>query len=175
MSGRVDLEKRRKKLRNRLSGIGTSLASFNGTLKILGILVLFLALGGCINRSPDLEENVSDNSGPESNSEINMSAPNMIRLVIFRAKNETISDMLPIRLEVRNPRLNETVLTVFRPQLGLEWYNLTNITEIVNDTWSQNFTIRRKGDISYIQMFVQISDNNTVVRRAAWNITFETP
>jgi hypothetical protein len=152
--------------------IRSSIVSFNRTLKILLLMFLFLALGGCINRD---SEQGTENNSENSVSELNMSAPNMVRLVVFRAKNETLSDVLPIRLEVKNPSLNETVLTVFKPQLGLEWYNQTNITEIVDDTWSQNFTIKRKGDISYIQMFVQISDNNTVVRRAAWNITLEAP
>ncbi len=154
-----------------------ALHSFPGLWKILGMIVIISTLYGCIGKenTPDSDNPVQsirdDNLSLEQNNAINSSVQtNKIRLIL-RPKELNRTGKLPITLIVMNPRLNETVLTIFKPEVGQEWYNQTNITYIVNNNWTQNFTVKPTTNISYIKMFVQISENNTVVRKTGWNIS----
>jgi len=160
--------------------------------RILGMLILVLALGGCIDRESEPgneltdenlpDQNISDNnmtlalaSSSISEQDIDMaSSPNQI-LLILRNNEFNRTGRLTITLKIINPRLNDTVLTIFKPDLGREWYNQTNITYIADGNWTQNFSLTPKGNVSYVMMLVQISENDTVVKRAAWNVTFDTP
>ncbi len=160
---------------------------------ILGILILIAALGGCIGKDDKAGVLPVQNTSGEkvtlgqdsptqgasvniSGQQINNSDPqsNQLRLIL-RSKGLNKSSNIPVTLQLMNPRLNETVITVFKPQSGQEWYNQTNITHIANNNWTQSYSIKRVGNISYVRMYVQVSENNEVVRRAAWNITFEAP
>ncbi len=171
------------KLENKSFRIGSF--SISGLYKVVGVLAIISIIGGCIgngnkadlnllgmNRSQNASQNnvtlagyASDTSNADSN---------MVKLVI-RPKEFDKTGRLPIMLKVMNPKLNETVITVLKPQFGQEWYSQTRITRITNNNWTQNFTVKPRGNISYVRMFVQIYQNNTAVRKAEWNITFGAP
>ncbi len=172
----------------------TTLCSEPGPWRILGILILIAALGGCVgkNDKTGVQLPVQNTSGekvtleqdsPAQDVSVNISRKqidtsdsqsNQLRLIL-RSKEFNNSNKIPVTLQLMNPRLNETVTTVFKPQFGQEWYNQTNITYIANNNWTQNYSIKRVGNISFVRMFVQVSENNMVVRKAAWNITFRAP
>ncbi|HEY9204282.1 MAG TPA: hypothetical protein VIO58_00040 [Candidatus Methanoperedens sp.] len=171
---------------NRLIRVG--LPSVSSRWGIVGILIIISALGGCVSKESKQgvelsSQNISgvsdDNFSLEKEqfmqNETNASNPNQIRLLVL-SKELNRTGRLPVILLVKNPRLNENVLTVFKPQFGQEWYNQTTITHTIkNNNWMQNFSIKPRGDTKYVWMYVQISENNTVVKKAAWNITFEVP
>ena len=151
---------------------------------MLGILVAVAVLGGCIDSGKKLdtgiqtieENNITLSQHPSNTSPSNIREPksNQIRLILRPAElNRT--GKLPVTLKIMNPGLNETVITMFRPQFGQDWYNKTNVTYVTTGNWTQNFSIRPAGNTSYVLMFVQVSENGTVVKKAAWNITFDTP
>lgn len=159
----------------------------SGSLRILGILILLSALGGCISREnkPGAELPVQDagsgnlmqmQSALTQNISANSSElkSNQIRLIL-RPKELNRTGRLPVTLQIVNPKLNETVITVFKPASGAEWYNQTSITHIANNNWTKNFSITPRGNTSYVQVFVQISENNTVVKKGSWNITLGVP
>ncbi len=167
--------------------------------KILVVLVLLSAIAGCIgpeskkgaelNPSQNSSQNVAQKISEEktnvnaeqaapaqmqNESESDGEKPNQVYLILQpRDFNQT--GKIPVTLKIVNPRLNETVLTVFKPEYGQEWYDQTNITHLTNRIWTQNYTIKPKGNISFVKMYVQITENNTVVKRAAWNFTLEAP
>ncbi len=161
--------------------------------RILGILMLISILGGCIGKEnkPNAELTAQEDNGggltlvqgaPDQNESVSISEsknisklkPNSIRLIL-RPKELNRTGRLPVMLQITNPRLNETVTTVFKPGSGKEWYNQTNITYISNSNWTQNFSIKPNKNTSYVHMFVQISDNGTVVKKAAWNLSWGVP
>lgn len=159
----------------------------SGSLRILGIMILLSALAGCISREnrPDAELQVQGASSDNlilmqgtlaQNTSANTSEPkpNQIRLIL-RPKELNRTGKLPVMLKIINPKLNETVITVFKPGSGMEWYNQTRITHTANNNWTKNFTIKPGRNTSYVQMFVQISENNTVVKKASWNISLGVP
>ncbi|VVB92753.1 Uncharacterised protein [uncultured archaeon] len=174
--------KGRKKLDNR--SILGRLPALSTRWRIVGILIVMSALGGCVSKEskPGAEipvQNISEENlslYPEvPMNTTNISDPNQIRLLVL-SKELNRTGRLPIVLLIKNPRLNESVLTVFKPEVGQEWYNQTTITSTIkNNNWMQNFSIKPRGDTRYVWMYVQISENNTVVKKAAWNITFEAP
>lgn len=144
-------------------------------------------LGGCIGTENrvNAESSAMPVNGSQNVSQGNLTlkyyatntsdtSSNQVRLII-RPRELNTTGKLPVTLKIINPVPGENVLTVFKPQSGQEWYNQTAITHIDNRTWTQNFSIKLRGNISYVLMFVQISRNNTVVKKAAWNITFDTP
>lgn len=158
------------------------------------MLILIAALGGCVGTgdkagaqlpvqnvsgekvtleqdslAQDVSVNISEQQMNTSDSQ-----SNQLRLIL-RSKELNKSSKIPLTLQLMNPILNETVITVFKPEFGKEWYNQTNITRIANNNWTQNYSIKRVGNISFVRMYVQVSENNKVVRRAAWNITFGAP
>ncbi len=160
---------------------------------ILGILILIAVLGGCVGKNDKAGvqlpvqnasgENVTLEQGspaqgiPINSSgkqDANDSQSNQLRLIL-RSKELNELNKIPITLQLMNPRLNETVTTVFRSQSGKEAQYQTNITHIANNNWTQNYSIKRVENISFVQMFVQVSENNMVVQRAEWNITFRAP
>jgi len=178
------------------------LTSVPVSCRILAILILVLASGGCtdLEGKPGNEltdknlkdgnltdrnlpdQNISDNNMALALASSSISEPEIDRanlsnqiLLILRNKEFNRTGSLPITLKIINPRLNETVLTVFKPDLGQEWYNQTSITYIADGNWTQNFSLMPKGNVSYVRMLVQVSENDTVVKRAVWNITFDTP
>ncbi len=166
-------------------------------VRILAILVLVSAIAGCIgseskkgvelNPSQNFSQNVTQKISEEK---LNVTAeqvapaqeqnasdekkPNQVRLIL-QPNDFNRTGKIPITLKIVNPRLNETVLTIFKPEYGQEWYDQTNITYLANHNWTQNYTIKPKGNISYVKMYVQITENDTVVKRAAWNFTLEAP
>ncbi|MCX9011273.1 MAG: hypothetical protein OIN66_09135 [Candidatus Methanoperedens sp.] len=159
----------------------------SGSLRILGILILLSALGGCISREnkPDAglpaQEISSGNlmlmqSAMTQNISANSSEPkpNQIRLIL-RPKELNRTGRFPVMLQIVNPKLNETVITVFKLGSGAEWSNQTSITHIASNNWIKNFSIKPGRNASYVQVFVQISENNTVVKKASWNITLGVP
>jgi len=164
---------------------------------VIGILLLISALGGCIDgesklgaESPDQNitltgnenemgaelpaGNISVNSLTKTKSASNKSEPNQIRLILNQKQFQK-TGKLPVTVKIINPGMNETVLTAFRPEFGSEWYNKARVTRINNGSWTKSFSIKPKGNTSYVHIFVQVSKNNTVVKRAAWNVTFNTP
>jgi hypothetical protein len=172
----------------------TALCLEPGLWKVLGILILIAALGGCVGKNDKAgvqlpvqnasgEKVTLDQGSPAQGISVNISGQqintsdsqsNQLRLIL-RSKEFNNSNKIPLTLQLMNPRLNETIITVFKPEFGKEWVNQTNITRITNNNWTQNYSIKRVGNISFVQMFVQVSENNTVVRKAAWNITFGAP
>ncbi|NJD77165.1 MAG: hypothetical protein FIB08_08750 [Candidatus Methanoperedens sp.] len=162
--------------------ISVGLPSVSIPWRIVGMLILISALGGCVGKESKQGvelpvQNISDKNPVEEvsmQSTANMSDSNQIRLRLL-SKEFNSTGRLSVQLQVKNPRLNETVLTVFKPQIGQEWTDITEIIQTVNNTWTQNYTIQPKGNVSYVWMYIQISENNTAVKRAAWNITFEVP
>ncbi len=169
---------------------------------VIGILLLISALGGCIDGESKLgvgssdqntsgdnltltgkenemgaglpDGNISVNSLTKTKSASNKSEPNQIRLILNQKQFQK-TGKLPVTVKIINPRMNETVLTAFRPEFGSEWYNKARVTRINNGSWTKSFSIKPKGNTSYVHIFVQVSENNTVVKRAAWNVTFDTP
>lgn len=156
--------------------------------RVLGILILLSVLGGCLGKDSKPggelparvagEENLTpvQNEHSEPISNISEQSPNQIRLVV-QSDEVNRSGKLSITLKITNPVMNESVLTAFVPEFAPEWYNQINITSTVNRTWARTFNINltRLGNSSYMLMLVQISQNTTVVKRGAWNITFGAP
>lgn len=147
------------------------------------MMILVSIMGGCINREiqPQTEfpgSNISQDNLTQAQEETNVSdtTPNQISLTI-RSEELNKTGKLPIILKVINPVVNDSVTTVFKPEFGSVWQENVNIneTKISNNIWTRNYTVTPKGNASYVLMYVQISDNNTVVRKGAWNITFEAP
>jgi hypothetical protein len=171
-----------------------TLCSESRLWKILGILILIAVLGGCVGKNDKAGVQLSVQNASEEKIKLEQNSPaqgvpvnisgkqvntsdsqsNQLRLIL-RSMEFNNSNKIPVTLQLMNPRLNETVVTVFKPEFGKEWYNQTNVTRIANNNWTQNYSIKRVGNISFVQMFVQVSENNMVLRKAAWNITFEAP
>ena len=171
------------KLENKPFQIG--LFSITGLCKVVGVLAFISIVGGCIGNENKADLNLPDMNESQNASQNNVTlagyasdtgnaGSNMVKLVI-KPKEFDKTGKLPIMLKITNPKLNETVITVLKPQFGQEWYSQTRITRITNNSWTQNFTVKPRGNISYVRMFVQIYENNTSVRKAEWNITFGTP
>ncbi len=161
------------------------LFSITGLCKVVGILAIISILGGCIGNGNKADLNLPDMNESQNASQNNVTlagyasdtgnaSSNMLQLFL-KPKELNKTNKVTVTLQLTNPRSNETVITVFKPQSGKEWYDQTNITYIADNNWTQNFTIKRIGNISFIRMFVQVSENGKVVRRAAWNITFGAP
>ncbi len=151
----------------------------------MGVLLIISIVGGCIGNGTKVGLNLPGMNGNQDTSQNNVTlvgyasdtssaGSNMVKLVI-KPKEFNKTGRLPIMLKVMNPKLNETVITVLKPQFGQEWYSQTRITSITNNNWTQNFTVKPRGNISYVRMLVQIYENNTAVRKAEWNITFGAP
>ncbi len=166
---------------------------------IMGALVLVSALGGCIDKEKNPITELAANNVNENNitlvdkestldagsldqnasmlqyaSNTSRSKQNMIRLIL-RPNELYRTGKLPITLKIINSSVNETVLTVFKPEFGSEWYNQTNITYVEDHNWTQNYSLKPLNNTSYVTMFVQIIQNGTIVKKAAWNITFDAP
>ncbi len=157
------------------------LFSISGLCKVVGVLAIISIAGGCIGNENKADINRPGMDGSQNNitlagyaSDTGNTGSNMVKLVI-KPKDFDKTGRLPIMLKVMNPKLNETVITVLKPQLGQDWYSQTRITRITNNNWTQNFTVKPRGNISYVRMLVQIYENNTSVRKAEWNITFGAP
>ncbi len=170
-------------LENKQFQIG--LFSISWLCKVVGVLAVISIIGGCIGNENKADLNLPGMNGSQNASQNNVTlanyasdtgnaGSNMLRLVI-KSKELNKTNKVTVTLQLTNPRLNEKVITVFKPQFGQEWYDQTNITYTADNNWTQNFTIKRVGNISFVRMFVQVSENGTVVRRAAWNITFGAP
>jgi hypothetical protein len=171
------------KLGNKRFQIG--LFSISGLCKVVGVLVIISIVGGCIGNGNKADLNLPGMNGSQNASQNNVTLAgyasdtsnadsNMVKLVI-KPKEFDKTGRLPIMLKVTNPKLNETVITVLKPQFGQEWYSQARITLITNNSWTQNFSVKPRGNISYVRMFVQIYENNSSVRKAEWNITFGAP
>lgn len=160
------------------------LASISRPWKILGMMILVSIMGGCINKElqPQTEipgSNISQDNLTQVQEVTNVSdtTPNQISLII-RSEELNKTGKLPIILKIINPVANNSVITVFKPEFGSVWQEKVDIneTKITNNIWTRNYTVTPKGNASYVLMYVQISNNNnTVVRKGAWNITFEAP
>ncbi len=159
--------------------------SISGLCKVVGVLAFISIVGGCIGNENKADLNLPDMNGNQDAiqnnatlagyaSDTGNAGSNMVKLVI-KPKEFDKTGRLPIMLKVMNPKLNETVITVLKPQFGQEWYSQTRITRITNNSWTQNFSVKPRSNISYVRMFVQIYENNTSVRKAEWNITFGAP
>ncbi|VVB90118.1 Uncharacterised protein [uncultured archaeon] len=174
-----------------MKSITTTLCSVFRMWKILRILILISILAGCIGKvnKPDagltaqegnedgltlVQSALAQNESVNISESKNISKPNSVRLIL-RPKELNRTGKFPVTLQIMNPKLNETVITVFKPGSGQVWYNQTSITYISNGSWTQNFSIKPIGNTSYVQMFIQISDNSTVVKKAAWNLTWGVP
>ena len=157
--------------------------------RVLGILILISVFGGCIGKESQPGEELPTQPVGEDNltlaqNDYNTSEPisntskissNQISLVV-RSDEINKSGKLPVTLKITNPVLNETVLTAIVPEFAPEWYNQVNITTS-NRTWTRTFNMNlmQLGNSSYVLILVQISQNNTVVKRGAWNITLGAP
>ncbi len=152
---------------------------------ILGIMIVIVAFGGCIGQENNMNtelsgQNISDGDITQNGNDSNViqddsrmgndTVINQISL-IADSKDFNKTGRLRFTLKIINPKINETVLTVFNPEFMPEWYNQTTITQIKNQTWTRNYSIKPGPNTSYIKMLVQVSENNTVVKRASWNIT----
>lgn len=151
-------------------------------------MIIIAAFGGCIGQENKMntelpDQNISDGditqNGNDSNviqdtSRIVNGTVNQISLIAdSRDYNKT--GRLRFTLKIVNPKINETVLTVFNPEFMPEWHNQTTIIQIKDNTWTRNYSVKPGPNTSYIKMFVQVSENNTVVKRASWNITMGAP
>ncbi|MCZ7398167.1 MAG: hypothetical protein O8C62_00535 [Candidatus Methanoperedens sp.] len=160
--------------------------------RVLGILILISVFGGCIGKESQPSEELPTRAVGDDNLTYNLTlaqnyntsepisniselSSNQVSLIV-RSDEVNKSGKLPITLKITNPVLNETVLTAIVPEFAPEWYNQVNITTS-NSTWNRTFNINlmQLGNSSYLLMLVQISQNNTVVKRGAWNITFGAP
>ncbi len=171
------------KLENKPFQIGPF--SISGLCKVVVVLAVISIVAGCIGNGNKVDLNLPGMNESQNASQNNVTlagyasdtgnvGSNMVKLVI-KPKEFDKTGRLPIMLKVTNPKFNETVITVLKPQFGQEWYSQTRITRITNNSWTQNFTVKPRGNISYVLMLVQIYENNTAVRKAEWNITFGTP
>lgn len=153
---------------------------------ILGIMIIIAAFGGCIGQennmntglagqntnNSDITQNGIDSNVIEDDSTIgNNTDINQISLMADSTAFNT-TGRLRLSLKITNPIINETVLTVLNPEFMSQWDNETTITKIKDDqTWIRNYSVRPGPNTTYIKMLVQVSENNTVVKRASWNIT----
>ncbi len=144
--------------------------SISGLCKVVGVLIIISIVGGCIGNGNKMDINLPGMNGNQNASQNNVTlagyasdtgsaGSNMVKLVI-KPKEFDKTGRLPIMLKVTNPKLNETVITVLKPQFGQEWYSQTRITSITNYSWTQNFSVKPRGNISFVRMFVQVSENN---------------
>ena len=85
-------------------------------------------------------------------------------------KNFNTTGRMNLSLKITNPRINETVITLFSTEFIPQWSDESTITIIKNHTWTRNYSVPAK-NTSYIKMVVEVSENNSVVKMAKWNIT----
>ena len=158
------------------------------TWKIIAVLTLMAIMGGCIGKENVPAQNTSENLSFQKNvSNLNESKFNKIELKIVRLKNFNTTGILNLDLNIKNPRMNETALMIFKSDSGVEGRYRSNITNITNNTWTQEFSLKVPNTTRSLQMFVEIYDNNSVVKKTECeiqvlnlnktkcNITFEAP
>ncbi len=146
--------------------------------RILGAIMLLSAIGGCLGKDNKLDSEVlfqntnADNySALEKNvSKVNDSKSNQVRLGISRSVEFNKTGQLNVTLNITNPRLNETVNVIFKPEFGTEGKYRTIVTNINGSTWSKKFSLQLMKNTSYVQMLIQILQNNRTARTADCNI-----
>ncbi len=146
--------------------------------KILGAIMLLSAIGGCLGKDNKLDSEVPFQNANEDNysileknaSGINESKSNQVRLGISRSRDFNKTGQLNITLNITNPRLNETLNVIFKPEFGTEGNYRTNITNITGSTWSKKFSLQLMKNTTYVRMLIQISQNNRTAKTADCNI-----
>ena len=145
---------------------------------------MIAAFGGCIgqenrmntelaeqnNNNSDITQNGKDSNVIQNASKMgNDTEINQISVKVD-SKNFNKTGRMNISLKITNPRINETVITLFSTEFMPQWSDESTITIIKNHTWTRNYSVPAK-NTSYIKMVVEISENNSVVKMAKWNIT----
>ncbi len=145
--------------------------------KILGAIMLLSAIGGCLGKDNKLDTEVpfqntyEDNSTLEKNaSGINESKSNQVQLGISRSRDFNKTGQLNVTLNITNPRLNETINVLFKPEFGAEGKYRANITNITSRTWSKKFSLQLMKNTTYVRMLIQISQNNRTAKTADCNV-----
>ena len=146
--------------------------------KILGAIMLLSAIGGCLGKDNELDSEVPvqnadvDNYSALENSasKINESKSNQVQLGISRSRDFNKTGQLNVTLNITNPRLNETINVIFKPEFGAEGKYRTNITNITGSTWSKKFSLQLMKNTSYVRMIIQILQNNKTAKTADCNI-----
>ncbi len=152
------------------------------------------AVGGCIGKEsrldpelPDQNITVQNNVTMENEYRINESKSNQVRLRISHSKEFNKTRQFNVTLNITNPKLNETVIVVFKPEFGSEGRYQTNVTKIFNSMWSQKFSLQVTRNTSYTRMLIQILENNKgaktadckihvlEIKKTACKVTFEAP
>lgn len=151
--------------------------SMSGLLKILGILIAFSALGGCLENgsmsgtglpAKNITEDILDQNG------FNGTVSNQIYWTIVTKELDS-SGNLKAKLRIMNPVLNQSVLTIFKNEFGNTKAYSANITSISNNNWTKNFSLKMPENASFVLVKVQITEKNKVVKTVENNITFAVP
>jgi len=146
--------------------------------RILGAIILLSAIGGCLGKDNELDSEVPFQIADEDNystleknaSKINESKSNQVQLGISRSRDFNKTGQLNVTLNITNPRLNETINVIFKPEFGAEGKYRTNITNITGSTWSKKFSLQLMKNTSYVRMIIQILQNNKTAKTADCNI-----
>lgn len=159
------------------------LLSIAGLLKILGIVIAASVLGGCISEGnktktdaplENMDENLSVQDELENDPGTSYPASNEIYWTIVTRELNTSGD-LGAKLRIKNPEINESVLTVFKNEFGNKKAFRANITSISNNNWTRNFSLKLPKNASYFLVKVQVSKKNKVVKTVENNITLRAP
>ncbi len=146
--------------------------------RILGAIMLLSAIGGCLGKDNDIDFEVPFQNAYEDNysileknaSKINESKSNQVHLGISRSREFNKTGQLNVTLNITNPRLNETINVIFKPEFGTEGKYRTNITNISSSTWSKKFSLQLMKNTTYVRMIIQILQNNKTAKTADCNI-----
>lgn len=147
-------------------------------LCILGAIILLSAIGGCLEKINKLNLEVPVQNADEDNypaleknvPKINESKSNQVHLGISRSREFNKTGQLNVTLNITNPRLNETVNVIFKPEFGTEGKYRTIITNIKGSTWSKKFSLQLMKNTSYVRMLIQILQNNKTAKTADCSI-----
>ncbi len=140
--------------------------------KILVFVTLILFLGGCISKENAPVQNVSENISNQKNgnSNLTVSKENAIEIKINKGKDFNQTGIVNLYLNITNPRMNETAIMLFKTDAGVEGRYKSNVTNIINNVWTQEFSLKVPTNINSLQAFVEIYESNEMIKKTECNI-----
>ena len=151
---------------------GTKNRSITGICKILVFIAMILSLGGCINKENVPVQNVSENVSNQKNgtSNLTVTKENAINIKINKGKDFNETGILNLYINITNPGMNETATMLFRTDSGVEARYKNNITNITNNIWTQEFSLRVPTTINNLQSFIEVYQYNELIKKSECNI-----
>lgn len=150
-------------------GSGLMNRSITRICKILVFATLILSLGGCISKENVPVQNVSENISNQKIGSSNLTE-NAIEIKINKGKDFNQTGIVNLYLNITNPRMNETAIMFFKTDSGVEGRYKSNVTNIINNIWTQEFSLKVPTNITSLQMFVEVYELNEMIKKSECNI-----